>query len=58
MTTEYWLIMKSSDGRTIRADTWGVINESGQQAADCEAMEALGERLISAARALRRAKAA
>jgi hypothetical protein len=51
--TEYWLLVKASDGRVIRHDTWGVIAESGQGLADAEAMKCLGERLIREARAIK-----
>jgi len=55
MTSKYWLLMKSEDGRIIRHDTWGIINESGQEEADAGAMECFGKRLIDEARAIRRA---
>lgn len=57
MTSKYWLVMKSEDGRVIRRDTWGVINESGQEEADCLAMECFGQRLLDEARALRKLRA-
>lgn len=58
MVSKYWLLMKSKDGRVIRHDSWGVINESGQEDADCEAMECMGKRLMDEARALRRMRSA
>jgi hypothetical protein len=57
MVSKYWLLMKSEDGRLIRHDTWGVINGSGQEEADCEAMVMLGERLLREAAAIRRYRA-
>lgn len=54
MVSKYWLLMKSEDGRVIRHDSWGIINESGQEEADCEAMAYFGERLIAEAKALRK----
>ena len=46
MISKYWLVVKSEDGRLIRTDTWGVINDTGQKAADAEALRSLGKRLI------------
>jgi hypothetical protein len=57
MISKYWLLMKSEDGRVIRHDTRGVINESSQEEADCEAMEAFGKRLMDEARSIRRLRA-
>ena len=57
MRTEYMLLVKTEDGRAIRADSYAVFFESDQGSADCEAMTALGERLIRDARAIRRLRA-
>ena len=57
MISKYWLVVKSRDGRIIRSDSWGVMSESGQEEADCIALECMGRRLIDEARALRKLRA-